>query len=117
MGRMLDSMKQAENHRKGSVPPRPREMPSPPQVETDVDLLTPDVPEEDDVPYIEVGAPGKKIEGSPAVLALPRMPQPKLKISSPEPSTRTRTGTLRAWLAAGTSQAKWWNFRMGEQSP
>src|SRR2546421_9938299 len=66
MGRMLDSLKQLNGQSKvgpESTPPAPPSQPKPaaPAVDETLDA--------EDLPFIEVGAPGKKVDGSPSVMA------------------------------------------------
>src|SRR5437773_218376 len=77
MGRMLDSLKQLNGQSKAgpeAPPPASEPKPAAPVVEETL--------EAEDMPFIEVGAPGKKIEGSPNVMAAAG-PAPKPPVAKP----------------------------------
>jgi Mrp family chromosome partitioning ATPase len=90
MGKILDFLRQAENHRSGQSTNEETVLSR--QAEATVIQ-----PEEEDVPFIEVGAPGKKVEGSPAVLAFT---QPEPKIHAPHRESRPAATLVPALTTA-----------------
>src|SRR5207247_8398539 len=70
MGRMLDTLKRREERISALAEPS---VPPPPAA-----AAQPTASAEEELPFIEVGAPGKKVEGSPSVLAVTHPPQAQL---------------------------------------
>src|SRR5438046_10254410 len=96
MGRMLDSLKQLNGQSKvgpeSAAPPAPAAAPAPSATTTEQKPAPPsadETPDGQDLPFIEVGAPGKKVDGSPSVMAgSPAVAQPPTPPPSETPKPK-----------------------------
>lgn len=80
MGKMLDTLKQSESRRGPLAINKPEEAPVQDCV-TDWEIA-------EEVPFIEVGGPGKKVELSPALVKHPPQAAPRAPHLAPEPAAR-----------------------------
>lgn len=84
MGKILDSLRKSDGQRNGHDQASGASVACP----------APPAAAEEEFPYIEIGGPGKKIEGSPAVLAV-SVPAPKLAPPSSPPQPTVEQGPAR----------------------
>ncbi|MBM4071894.1 MAG: CpsD/CapB family tyrosine-protein kinase [Planctomycetes bacterium] len=113
MGRILDSLRQAESPRNGHDKPVAATPASPSAAAPTSALLAEQsvreveaTPDDEEYAYIEVGAPNKKIDGSPAVLAAP-VPRKSVPIANVEPPQVTQNAATSRDLTLAVDFEPW----------